>query len=304
MGTVNGAGMWMDSLKWEFSLLEQVPLLSPVSWYNVLASAVSINSTWRWSGQRRRNEAIWLILVAAERQRLERGRVQICRLRPRHGAHGRPRGPRPGPENRLLSSRVRQAAASLRPLPLLSVSPLSKSHGRRPAARPQRHWAEAGAQSAREPSALAARGGAGAPRRGCGPQRGWRELQQQQLLQQLCAVCVLLLFILPCLWFSTTRPPQRPGKAGDQTARPQAGDGECVASAVTWGPGCLRPGSREEARRRAGTRLWTRLQLSLNPEDFARSLGALEAHSAPLSNSVTHCAPPCSCQQIIPHQPT
>lgn len=73
---------------------------------------------------------------------------------------------------------------------------------------------------------------------------------------------------------------------------------------MTWGPGCLRPGSRGEAGRRAGTRLWTRLQLSLNPEDFARSPGALEAQSAPLSHSVTHCAPPCICQQIIPHQPT
>lgn len=73
---------------------------------------------------------------------------------------------------------------------------------------------------------------------------------------------------------------------------------------MTWGPGCLRPESRGEAGRRAGTRLWTRLQLSLNPEDFARSPGALEAQSAPLSNSVTHCAPPCICQQIIPHQPT
>lgn len=64
---------------------------------------------------------------------------------------------------------------------LLPLSSFLKSHGRRGAARPQRHRAEAGTQSTREPSALAPWGGAGSPGKRQGPLRGeqwqWRWLQ-------------------------------------------------------------------------------------------------------------------------------
>lgn len=88
---------------------------------------------------RGRNEAVWLILLATEQQSLELRPGADLPTAPAAWSALAPAGTQARPGEPAAELGVRQAAASLRPLPLLSVSPLLKSHGRRPAARPQRH---------------------------------------------------------------------------------------------------------------------------------------------------------------------